>query len=86
MDLPIKKVNGLPMRRLIMIEDLYKQKKSLELTWEQEHLNQGKYTLEMVRIDDKIREIITQIKLEEARQQEIRNKVAEVRPEVSVAT
>ncbi len=69
-----------------MIEDLYKQKKSLELSWEQEHLNQGRYTLEMVRIDDKIREIITQIKLEEARQQEIRNKVAEVRPEVSVAT
>ena len=69
-----------------MIEDLYKRKKSLELSWEQEHLNQGRYTLEMVRIDDKIREIITQIKLEEARQQEIRNKVAEVRPEVSVAT
>jgi hypothetical protein len=40
----------------------------------------------MVRIDDKIREIITQIKLEEARQQELRNKIAEVRPEVSVAT
>jgi len=58
----------------------------LELSWEQEHLKQGRYTLEMVRIDDKIREIITQIKLEEARQQEIRNKVAEVRPEVSVAT
>ena len=69
-----------------MIEDLYKHKKSLELSWEQEHLKQGRYTLEMVRIDDKIREIITQIKLEEARQQEIRNKVAEVRPEVSVAT
>jgi len=58
----------------------------LELSWEQEHLNQGRYTLEMVRIDDKIREIITQIKLEEARQQELRNKIAEVRPEVSVAT
>ena len=69
-----------------MIEDLYKQKKSLELSWEQEHLKEGRYTLEMVRIDDKIREIITQIKLEEARQQELRNKVAEVRPEVSVAT
>ncbi len=69
-----------------MIEDLYKQKKSLELNWEQEHLKEGRYTLEMVRIDDKIREIITQIKLEEARQQELRNKVAEVRPEVSVAT
>ena len=58
----------------------------MELTWEQEHLKEGRYTLEMVRIDDKIREIITQIKLEEARQQELRNKVAEVRPEVSVAT
>ena len=69
-----------------MIEDLYKHKKSLELSWEQEHLKQGRYTLEMVRIDDKIREIITQIKLEEARQQELRNKIAEVRPEVSVAT
>ena len=69
-----------------MIEDLYKHKKSLELSWEQEHLKEGRYTLEMVRIDDKIREIITQIKLEEARQQELRNKVAEVRPEVSVAT
>ena len=69
-----------------MIQDLYKQKKSLELSWEQEHLNQGRYTLEMVRIDDKIREIITQIKLEEARQQELKNKIAEVRPEVSVAT
>ena len=69
-----------------MIEDLYKHKKSLELSWEQEHLKEGRYTLEMVRIDDKIREIITQIKLEEARQQELRYKVAEVRPEVSVAT
>ena len=86
MDLPARLVSGLPMRRLIMIEDLYKHKKSLELSWEQEHLNQGRYTLEMVRIDDKIRGIITQIKLEEARQQELRNKIAEVRPEVSVAT
>ena len=58
----------------------------MELSWEQEHLNQGRYTLEMVRIDDKIREIITQIKLEEARQQELRNKIAEVSPQVSVAT
>ena len=69
-----------------MIEDLYKQKKSLELSWEQEHLKEGRYTLEMVRIDDKIREIITQIKLEEARLEDLRNKISEVRPEVSVAT
>ena len=69
-----------------MIEDLYKQKKSLELSWEQEHLKEGRYTLNMVEIDEKIKSIITQIKLVEARQQELINKIAEVRPEVSVAT
>ena len=69
-----------------MTEDLYKQKKSLELSWEQEHLKEGRYTLNMVEIDEKIKSIITQIKLEEAHQQELRNKIAEVRPEVSVAT
>ena len=69
-----------------MIEDLYKQKKSLELNWEQEHLKEGRYTLEMPRIDHAIKEIITQIKLEEARQQELRNKIAESKAEVSIAT
>ena len=69
-----------------MIEDLYKQKKSLELDWEQEHLKEGKYTLEMTRIDHAIKEIITQIKLEEARLDDLEIKIAEVRPEVSVAT
>ena len=69
-----------------MIEDLYKQKKSLELEWEQEHLKEGRYTLEMTRIDHAIKEVITQIKLEEARLEELRNKISEVRPEVSVAT
>ena len=69
-----------------MIEDLYKQKKSLELDWEQEHLKEGRYTLEMTRIDHAIKEIITQIKLEEARIEDLRNKIAEARPEVSVAT
>ena len=69
-----------------MIEDLYKHKKSLELSWEQEHLKEGRYTLEMVRIDDKIREIITQIKLEEARLEDLRNKISESRSQVSIAT
>ena len=69
-----------------MIEDLYKQKKSLELSWEQEYNESGKYTLNMVEIDEKIKSIITQIKLEEARLEELRNKVASTRPEVSVAT
>ena len=49
-----------------MIQDLYKQKRSLELKWEQEHLSNDRYTLEMVRIDDKVRQVITEIKLEEA--------------------
>ena len=69
-----------------MIQDLYKQKKSLELSWEQEYNESGKYTLNMVDIDEKIKSIITQIKLEEARQQDRVNKIAESRPEVSVAT
>ena len=69
-----------------MTEGLYKQKKSLELSWEQEHLKEDRYTLNMVEIDEKIKSIITQIKLEEARQQELRNKIAEVSPQVSVAT
>ena len=69
-----------------MIQDLYKQKKSLALSWEQEYNESGKYTLNMVDIDEKIKSIITQIKLEEARLEELRNKVASTRPEVSVAT
>ena len=69
-----------------MIEDLYKQKKSLELSWEQEYNESGKYTLNMVEIDEKIKSIITQIKLEEARQADLRNKISDSRPEVSVAT
>ena len=69
-----------------MIQDLYKQKKSLELDWEQEHLKEGRYTLEMTRIDHKIKEIITQIKLEEARLEDLEIKIADSRPEVSVAT
>ena len=69
-----------------MIEDLYKQKKSLELSWEQEHLKEGRYTLQMTKIDHAIKEIITQIKIEEARIEEHKNKISASRPEVSVAT
>ena len=69
-----------------MTQDLYTTKRSLELGWQYEYNQHGKYTLNMVEIDEKIKSIITQIKLEEARQQEIVNKIAESRPEVSVAT
>tara|TARA_R110002167_G_scaffold67415_1_gene190592 strand:+ start:198 stop:320 length:123 start_codon:yes stop_codon:yes gene_type:complete len=40
----------------------------------------------MVRIDDKIKEIITQIKLEEARLANLQNAVEESKAEVSIAT
>jgi len=69
-----------------MIQDLYKQKRSLELKWEQEHLDNNRYTLEMVRIDDKVKQIITDIKLEEARIAHLQNTVESSAPEVSVAT
>ena len=69
-----------------MIQVLYKQKRSLELKWEQEHLSNGRYTLEMVRIDDKVKQIITDIKLEEAAIAHRQNVIESAAPQVSVAT
>ena len=69
-----------------MIQDLYKQKRSLELKWEQEHIDNGKYTLDMVRIDNKIKEVINEIKLEEAKIADRENAIANSAPQVSVAT
>ena len=69
-----------------MIQDLYKQKRSLELKWEQEHLTNGKYTLEMGRIDDKVKKVITDIKLEKAAIAHRQNTVEDAAPQVSVAT
>ena len=74
------------MKRLSMIQDLYKQKRSLELKWEQEHINEDRYTLNMVRLDDKIRQVITEIKLEEAQIAHRQNTVEGSAPQVSVAT
>ena len=69
-----------------MIQDLYKAKRSLELKWEQEHLSNGRYTLDMVRIDDKIKKVITDIKLEEAALAHRQNTIEDAAPQVSVAT
>ena len=69
-----------------MTEDLYKKKRSLELGWQYEYNQHGKYTLNMVEIDEKVKSIITQIKLEEARLDDLKIKIANSRPEVSVAT
>jgi len=69
-----------------MIQDLYKQKWSLELKWQQEHLDNNRYTLEMVKIDDKVKRVITDIKLEEAAIAHRQNQIEDVAPQVSVAT
>jgi len=69
-----------------MTEDLYKQKRSLELRWQLEYEQQGKYTLNMVEIDEKIKSIITEIKLEERRIADVENAVQNSAPQVSVAT
>ena len=68
------------------LQDLYKQKRSLELNWEQEHLNEGRYTLDMVNIDHKIRKIINHIKLAEAQEELKVSKISDAAPQVSVAT
>ena len=69
-----------------MTEDLYKQKRSLELRWQLEHEQQGKYTLDMVEIDEKIKSIITEIKAEEFKVADRENKISESAAQVSVAT
>jgi hypothetical protein len=69
-----------------MVQDLYKHKRSLELRWQLEYEQEGRYTLDMVRIDDKIREVITDIKLEEAKIANRKNAIDGAAAQVSVAT
>ena len=69
-----------------MTQELYKKKKSLELSWEQEYNESGRYTLNMVEIDEKIKSTITQIKLAESQEADLRNKIEGSKAQVSVAT
>jgi hypothetical protein len=68
------------------LNDLYTQKKGLDLEWEQEHLKEGRYTLNMVKIDRKVRDVISHIKLAEAAKAHQQNKIEDAAAEVSVAT
>ena len=68
------------------LQDLYHKKKGLDLEWEQEHLKEGRYTLNMVKIDRKVREVISHIKIAEAKKEHLRNKIESSEPQVSVAT
>ena len=69
-----------------MVKDLYKQKRSLELRWQLEYEQEGKYTLNMVRIDNAIKDTINEIKLEEAKIADRENAIINAAPQVSVAT
>ena len=68
------------------LNDLYHRKKGLDLEWEQEHLKEGRYTLNMVKIDRKVRDVISHIKIAEAQKEHMQNKIENSAPEVSVAT
>jgi len=68
------------------VRDLYKKKRSLELQWAVQHADHGRYTLDMVRIDNKIKEVINHIKLAEAKEAARLNKIEDAAPDVSVAT
>ena len=69
-----------------MVQDLYKQKRSLELRWQLEYEQNGKYTLNMVEIDNAIKDVITEINAEESKIADRENAIRNAAPEVSVAT
>jgi len=69
-----------------MVQDLYKQKRSLELRWQLEYEQFGKYTLNMVEIDNAIKNVITEIKAEERKIADRENAIVDAAPQVSVAT
>ena len=56
------------------------------MKWQQEHIDNNRYTLDMVKIDDLIKRVVTDIKLEEARIADLQNRVENSAPQVSVAT
>ena len=69
-----------------MVQDLYKQKRSLELRWQLEYEQNNKYTLDMVKIDNAIKDTINEIKAEERKIADRENAIRNSAPEVSVAT
>ena len=68
------------------VRDLYKAKRGLETEWAVQQRDNQRYTLDMVRIDNKIREVVNTIKQEEAKIANLTNKIEDAAPEVSVAT
>ena len=69
-----------------MVQELYSQKRSLELKWQLEYEQSGKYTLNMVKIDNAIKDTINEIKAEERKIADRELAITNSAPEVSVAT
>ncbi len=69
-----------------MTQDLYIQKKSLELEWQQEHLKEGKYNINMSYIDKKIQGIVKEIIAKEFEDATRLEQIKDAKPEVSIAT
>ena len=58
----------------------------MELRWQLEYEQNGKYTLNMVEIDNAIKNVITEIKAEERKIADRENAIINAAPQVSVAT
>ena len=56
------------------------------MKWQLEYEQEGKYTLNMVQIDNAIKNIITEIKAEESKIADRENTIRDSAPEISVAT
>ena len=69
-----------------MTQDLYTMKRSLELEWQQEHLKEGRYNINMSYIDKRIQEIVKEIIAQEFEEAARETRIIESKPEVSIAT
>ena len=69
-----------------MTQGLYNTKRSLELEWQQEHLKEGKYNINMSYIDKKIQGIVKEIIAKEFEESTRLAKIDESKAEVSIAT
>ena len=61
-------------------------KRSLELNWQQEHLKEGRYNINMGYIDKKIQEIVKEIVAKEFEEATRLTQIKDAKPEVSIAT
>ena len=69
-----------------MTQDLYTMKRSLELEWQQEHLKEGRYNINMSYIDKKIQGIVKEIIAKEFEEATRLEQIKDAQAEVSIAT